>query len=199
MNPKIAFDLKCSHGKPLVCGLDEAGRGCLAGPVVAASVVFDYRKNFPFFVDDSKRLKPKERKRLFQEIIYFCEDWAVGVVGWKSIDRMNIRNAAILAIERAYSFLKIKPDIILVDGNMPLDFSVRTLNIISGDSKSFAVGAASIIAKVVRDKLMERYHRLYPVYNFLSNKGYPTPEHKKALLFYGASPIHRRTFKGVGK
>ena len=199
MNPKIAFDLKCSHGKPLVCGMDEAGRGCLAGPVVAASVVFDYRKDFPFCVDDSKKLNSKEREQLFREIISFCEDWAVGVVGWRSIDRINIRNATILAIERAYGFLGIKPDIVLVDGNMSLDFPVRTLNIVSGDSKSFAVGAASIIAKVVRDRLMERYHRLYPVYNFISNKGYPTSEHKKVLLFYGASPIHRRTFKGVGK
>ncbi|NPA15375.1 MAG: ribonuclease HII [Deferribacteres bacterium] len=197
MNPKVAFDLKLSQGKRLVCGIDEAGRGCLAGPVVAAAVVVDYSVMPDFDVDDSKKLSPSERKRLFNKISSSCH-WAVFAASWKRIDEINIRNAAIWAMIKAYSCLKIRPDVVLIDGNMKLSVSDITYNIIRGDARSFAIGAASIVAKVVRDRLMERYHLIFPEYNFSQNKGYPTRYHRRMLQEVGPSPIHRRSFRGVG-
>ncbi len=182
----------------VICGIDEAGRGCIAGPVVAAAVAFDIER-LPFIsVDDSKKLSPENREELFQKILKACVCWGVGAVGPGNIDRLNIREAAKLAMERAYRVLSLKgcrPSLVLVDGNMPISIDVASRCIVKGDGLSFSIGAASIVAKVIRDRIMSRYHKLFPHYGFASNKGYPTPFHKRAVAQWGPSAIHRLSFR----
>ncbi len=196
---RLAFDLVFrEEGFSLLAGVDEAGRGCLAGPVVAAAVVLSLDGPLPG-VRDSKTISPQEREELFELIKEEALAWAVGVVSWKAIDMVNIYQAAAEAMRRAVRSLEARPQLILVDGMNLKGLEIPTVRVIKGDDKSLSIAAASIVAKVVRDRLMVGYHRLYPQYGFDSHKGYATREHREALRLYGPCPIHRRTFKGVSQ
>jgi ribonuclease HII len=180
-------------GYRLIAGVDEAGRGPLAGPVVAGAVIL---KDFTFKsrIDDSKKLSPAARERAYKEILRKAVA-AVGVVDERTIDNINIHRATQKAMELAINNLQIPPDYIIVDGNLRLKTRCPYQSIIKGDSKSLSIAAASIVAKVTRDNLMKNFHSLYPQYNFAKHKGYPTKEHKRALKIHGPSPIHRRSFQ----
>jgi len=195
----LAFDLTfLEEGFSVLAGVDEAGRGCLAGPVVAAAVVLPLNEPLPG-VRDSKALTAQEREELFELIKEKALAWRVGVVGWKAIDSVNIYQAAAEAMRRAVKGLEVKPQLVLVDGMNLRGLDIPTVRVVKGDDKSLSIAAASIVAKVVRDRLMMGYHRLYPQYGFASHKGYATREHKEALKLHGPCPIHRRTFRGVSK
>jgi len=181
---------------PLYAGVDEAGRGPLAGPVVAAAAVFSTPPKSPF-IKDSKKLSPKGRAKALPEIYACAVDYAVGIVTHDEIDRINIHRASLLAMEKAVAGLKVRPELLLIDGKFTIKSAIPQKAVISGDALSKAIGAASIIAKTTRDALMDEYHLIYPVYNFISNKGYPTKEHIEAIRRHGPCPIHRRTFRGV--
>lgn len=180
-------------GHNLIAGIDEAGRGPLAGPVVASAVILK-DLNFTCEIDDSKRLTPKKRFRASTEI---CDKAVIGVgiVSEQIIDKINIRQATIMAMEEAVSNLNVEPDILLIDGNIKLNLPCPQKPIIRGDARSASIAAASIIAKVTRDLMMHDYHKKYPQYRFDLHKGYGTRLHIKRLKRYGISPIHRRTFK----
>jgi len=181
------------EGLTLVAGVDEAGRGCLFGDVVAAAVVFaPYR--VPEEVTDSKKLTPKKREELYEAIISSALAWAVGRVDAATVDRINIRQAARLAMKRAVENLGLTPQHLLVDAEtVPID--VPQTPIVKGDARSRTIGAASIVAKVTRDRLCEReWEALYPGYGIASHKGYATREHVRALLELGPTPLHRKTF-----
>ena len=198
-DPRLAFDLAFwEEGFSVLAGVDEAGRGCLAGPVVAAAVVLPLNEPLPG-VRDSKALTAQEREELFELIKEKALAWRVGVVGWKAIDSVNIYQAAAEAMRRAVKGLEVKPQLVLVDGMNLRGLDIPTVRVVKGDDKSLSIAAASIVAKVVRDRLMMGYHRLYPQYGFASHKGYATREHKEALKLHGPCPIHRRTFRGVSK
>lgn len=184
-------------GYPLVGGCDEVGRGPLAGPVVAAIVVFE--RAFIAELADSKALAEKKRLRLNKEVLSAAKAIGIGVVDNGIIDKINILNGTKLAMDRAYRRLRIKPDFLLVDALEPpgLARRVKLEGLVKGDCRSAAIAAASIVAKVYRDKLMAWYHNTYPQYNFLGNKGYPTREHFQALAEYGHCPLHRLSFRGV--
>lgn len=188
------FDLKyLSDEIEFIAGCDEAGRGPLAGPVVAAAVVFP--NDFYYEeIDDSKKLTEKQREKLFPIILQNAAACSVASVSHGLIDKLNILNASLLAMKTAVKRLKFSPDLILVDGNNAFDFSVPVIPVIKGDSKSFSIAAASIIAKVVRDRIMKRLDVYYPVYNWKKNKGYPTKRHIEAIKIYGQTPLHRKTF-----
>lgn len=185
------------RGIRLLCGIDEAGRGPLAGPVVAAAVVFDKKVKIRG-VDDSKKLPQIERREeLYEKIMNQAAAVGIGIVDNGKIDRINILAATLMAAQEALKGLKENPDYIITDflkikrAPAPVEFFA------GGDSKSHAIGAASIIAKVTRDRIMIAEHEKYPYYNFARNKGYGTPEHLIALQKYGPCPIHRLTFNGV--
>lgn len=184
-----------SSGYRLIAGIDEAGRGPLAGPVVASAVIlkaFDFRAD----IDDSKKLSAKKRERAFHEIRKKAFV-GVGIVDEKTIDKINIYRATIKAMELAIADLEIPPDYVLVDGRVKLATKCPTKCITKGDSKCLSIAAASIIAKVTRDSLMVEYHEKYPQYGFSRHKGYPTKFHKTALKNHGPSPIHRISFQPV--
>ncbi len=193
MNPEEEWYKK---GYRYIAGIDEAGRGPLAGPVVAAAVIFepDY---FNPWIRDSKSLSPQKREELFDKIREEAVAIGVGIVDEREIDRINILNATIKAMEKAVLDLKKTPDLLLIDGNISLSLNIPQFHLIDGDRRVLSISAASIIAKVTRDRIMEGYHKRYPQYNFSSNKGYPTREHLEALRHYGPCEIHRRSFKGV--
>tara|TARA_B100001175_G_scaffold56137_1_gene45224 strand:- start:2334 stop:2879 length:546 start_codon:yes stop_codon:yes gene_type:complete len=177
----------------IIAGTDEVGRGSLAGPVVAAAVIL---KEKIYGLEDSKKLTPKKRDELSEEIFkksYF----GYGVVSNKKIDQINILKASLLAMKRAILNLPIRPSLVLIDGTYKLDLNIPMETIIGGDSCEDTISAASIIAKVYRDKLMVKYDMKYPDYNFKSNKGYGTKDHLSSLKVFGYSDIHRKTFKGV--
>lgn len=177
-------------------GIDEAGRGPLAGPVVAAAVVLP-KNHFIEGVDDSKRLSHLQRVRLFDQILEHALDYGIGIVDHTVIDQINIYQAAKKAMIMALQKIEHPIDLILTD-HLPLIIpGKKVIPITKGDSKSASIAAASIIAKVTRDKLMEDFHLKYPQYGFNKHKGYPTKEHKKMLTLYGPSPIHRKTFNPV--
>ncbi len=183
-------------GIRLICGVDEAGRGCLAGPVVAAAVVVDVDHTIPLIgVTDSKQLSPQKRAELVPLLKESVVEWAIGVASWRFIDANNIRQGALWAMKRAIGLLNESPQLVLVDGRDMLEIPFRVMPLVKGDAKSYSVAAASILAKVTRDTLMLRYHRLFPHYRWDKNKGYPTREHRMALQEVGASPIHRRSFR----
>lgn len=185
------------QGFKWIAGIDEAGRGPLAGPVVAAAVILPVNLSLPG-VDDSKRLTHKQRLELYDEIQVRALAMAVGVASNDEIDRFNVLQATFVAMKRALGALRISPDYVLVDGNLLIPgISIPQQAIPKGDQLSVSISAASIIAKVKRDSIMDKYHEEYPVYNFRSNKGYGTVEHRKAIRKYGCCPIHRKTFKGV--
>ena len=178
----------------LVAGIDEVGRGPLAGPVVAAVCVFQsgftHKK-----INDSKKLSAKMRDNLYEEIISLACGWAIVAVGPEMIDRINIRNATKLAMSLALK--RVTADRALIDGNMLIDTDLPQTTVIGGDGLCVEIGAASIIAKVWRDRLMAHYDQIYPGYGLAGHAGYPTPAHKAAVATLGPSPIHRRTFAGV--
>lgn len=180
----------------LLCGVDEVGRGALAGPVVAASVILKPFSRI-FGLDDSKKLSPKKRGKLFKEIKKRAIAYAVALVDWEEIDRINIREASFQAMRKAISRLKVHPELAFIDGFEIPRLSIPQKGIPKGDSKSASIAAASILAKVTRDKIMERFHLLYPEYNFKAHKGYPTKEHIKNLKLFGPCPIHRRSYRPV--
>ncbi len=189
--------MNCCLLTGLVGGVDEAGRGPLAGPVVSSCVIW---KNLPEDkkgVADSKLLKEKARSGLFSWIIESAFMVGVGIASHEEIDDINILQASLLSMERAISATGVNPELILIDGNRNLVHYSQSKAIVKGDRKCFYIASASIVAKVVRDRIMSNYHYLYPEYNFRKHKGYPTKDHEAAIVQHGVSPIHRRTFRGV--
>lgn len=176
-----------------VCGIDEAGRGPLAGPVVAGAVILPKDEKI-LYVNDSKKLSEKKREMLYDEIMSRALAVGVGIVGPERIDEINILQATYEAMRMAVAQLKVQPDILLNDAVTIPDLKVRQVPIVKGDAKSVSIAAASIIAKVTRDRLMREYGQVFPEYEFASNKGYGTKSHIEALKTYGPTPIHRRTF-----
>lgn len=184
-------------GLKLVAGVDEAGRGPLAGPVVAAAVILP--KNFSIKgLRDSKKLTPKTREKFCVRILKAARSVGIGVIDEKTIDRINILNATHLAMREAVLNLNVFPDHILVDGNFRIKgLKIPQTPIVGGDDRASAIACASIVAKVSRDKMMEEYCRMYPGYKFSKHKGYGTREHFRILKEKGPSPIHRKTFEPV--
>ncbi len=178
-----------------ICGVDEVGRGPLVGPVVASAVILP--KNYYIEgLTDSKKLSKKKRESFFEIINKDALAIGIGVVDNKKIDEINILEASRLAMKIAVNNLKIKPDVILTDA-MKLDIGIPEEDIIKGDLKSITISAASVIAKVTRDKMMEELHEKYPMYNFIKNNGYPTKEHVEAIKKYGIIEEHRKTFNPI--
>jgi ribonuclease HII len=184
------------QGYKLVAGLDEVGRGPLAGPVVAACVVLPADCRDRIF-RDSKQLSPDERLLLYDALMDMNAALGIGICTEKEIDMLNILQASLQAMRKAIAQLTVRPDFLLVDGTFPVPVSIMQQTLIKGELKSVSIAAASIVAKVTRDRLMEKYHQQYPRYNFKRNKGYATAEHRRALREYGPCAIHRRTFRGV--
>jgi len=182
--------------KTNIAGVDEAGRGPLAGPVVSAAVIFD--KNFVIEgINDSKKISAKKREILFYEIIENCLSYGIGVVHENEIDKINILEATYLSMKKAIGSLNIIPDQILIDGPRSNIKQFPVEHIVNGDQLSHSIAAASILAKVYRDKIMLEYDKLFPEYCFKNNKGYGTKKHIEALLKYKISPIHRKSFNIV--
>ncbi len=184
------------QGYRIVAGVDEAGRGPLAGPVVAAAAILD-AGNPIAGLDDSKKLSPKKRDLLFDVLQNKAVALGVGIAGPDEIDRINILQASLLAMKRAVDDMAMQPDILLIDGLFKIPSDLPQEAITKGDSRSASIAAASIIAKVTRDRLMQTYHETYPEYGFAGHKGYPTKAHKAAIRQHGCCPIHRCSFKGV--
>lgn len=185
-----------TRGLKWIAGVDEAGRGCLAGPVVAAAVILPPELDLAG-VNDSKLLDEPTRERLAPLIRAGALAWAVAQASPEEIDRLNILHASLLAMRRALEQLAFPPEFVLIDGNQKLPGWAAQRTIVKGDSLCFSIAAASILAKVERDRCMTELGALYPGYGLELHKGYPTPAHKAALLERGPSPIHRRTFRGV--
>ena len=181
------------QGLQVICGVDEAGRGPLAGPVCAAAVILPKHLEIPGLTD-SKKLSDKRRRELFPEIQRQAIAYGIGFASEKEIDEINILKATFLAMERALAQLPITPELVLIDGNRERDFGLPAKTVIKGDSLSTNIAAASILAKVSRDDLMLEMAREYPQYGFEIHKGYGTKAHYAALRMYGPCPIHRRTF-----
>lgn len=179
-------------------GCDEAGRGCLAGSVYAAAVIFpeNYQNEE---LNDSKKLTDKRRKQLREIIQRDAVAWAVGIVTPEEIDKINILNASILAMHRALDQLKVRPEAVIIDGNRFKPYqSLPHTTIVKGDGKYLSIAAASILAKTYRDDYMDKLAVEYPQYDWLSNKGYPTKKHREAIRQYGITPYHRKTFNMLG-
>jgi ribonuclease HII len=184
------------QGVELICGVDEAGRGPLAGPVVAAAVIMPAAPAVPG-LRDSKLLTPETRETLDHAIRSQALAFAVMEMGAREIERLGILAASLRAMARAVKALAVLPEMVLVDGNQPLPLDYPQQPVVKGDDRCPAIAAASILAKVHRDRCMVAYHRVYPQYNFARHKGYPTREHLEALRSWGPCLIHRRTFRGV--
>lgn len=183
-------------GYRLIAGVDEAGRGCLAGPVVAAAVILAPGRVIDG-IDDSKRLRALRREQLDRVIRSEALSIGLGVVQEETIDAVNILQATLLAMRRAISALDPPPDFVLIDGDRSPGCSTPHRAIISGDQHCISIAAASIVAKVARDRMMRAYHLAFPQYGFAQHKGYGTRDHLLAIARYGASPFHRKSFKGV--
>lgn len=191
---KIEEDIYEHGNVKYICGIDEAGRGPLAGPVVVASVVMP-RDSMIEGVNDSKKVSEKKREKLYDEIIENAISYSVGIVDQREIDRVNILNATKAGLTESVKGLKVRPDIILVDALKGIDTcGVPYESIIKGDAKCYSIAAASIIAKVTRDRIMRQWHEIYPEYNFIQHKGYGTAAHIAAIKEYGLCPLHRRSF-----
>ena len=199
MGPTDEFELEARRrGCRRIAGLDEAGRGPLAGPVVAAAVILPTRCRLAG-VNDSKQVSESERARLFDVIVSRARGIGVGIATEQEIDRLNILEATRLAMRRALASLTTSPDYLLIDAVVLPDVTIPSRSIVKGDTLSLSIAAASIVAKVTRDRMMVAYHRAYPEYNFLSHKGYGTEEHLQRLAQYGPCAIHRRSFAPVAQ
>lgn len=177
-----------------ICGIDEAGRGPLAGPVVVGAVILP-ENSFIEGINDSKKISEKKRERLYEQIVNEAIAYSVGIVDQKKIDEINILNATKLGVKIAIDGLKQKPNIIMIDALNNLDTSgIPYISIIKGDAKNYCISAASIIAKVTRDRIMRQWDEIYPVYGFAKHKGYGTAEHIKQIKENGPCMLHRKTF-----
>lgn len=192
--PSFAYENRL---KGLIAGVDEVGRGPFAGPVVAAAVILD-RDNVPDGLKDSKLLSKKIREHLFDEILN-CAQVGIGEASPEEIDTHNILQATFLAMRRAVENLPKKPDHLLVDGNRDPKILLSTQLIVKGDTISFSISAASIVAKVTRDRTMRAYSKTYPHYGWETNSGYGTAQHRKGLIEHGVTPLHRRSFAPIRK
>ncbi|MDA3861812.1 MAG: ribonuclease HII [Melioribacteraceae bacterium] len=182
-----------SSSVKVIAGVDEAGRGPLAGPVVAAVTIFDVNTIIPK-INDSKKLSEKIREELYDEIISQAISYGIGIVHQKEIDEINILQATLKAMQLAVAELKTTPDLILIDGNKAFNSNIPTQTIVKGDSKSFSIAAASILAKVTRDRIMVAESKKHPEYLWSKNKGYGTKEHIQAIKKHGATKLHRKSF-----
>ncbi|HAM34046.1 MAG TPA: ribonuclease HII [Deltaproteobacteria bacterium] len=193
----VGFEARArSRGYSAPAGVDEAGRGPLAGPVVAAAVIFPPGYSHPG-IRDSKKLSPRQRERLFTVITADAVAFGIAHATHEEIDSLNILRASLLAMRRAVDALALPPDFLFIDGNRPIPSDVPQETLVGGDDRCLSVAAASILAKVARDRMMVEYDLLYPGYGLSAHKGYPTREHLEAIRRLGPSPIHRRTFRGV--
>ncbi|MDO9576713.1 MAG: ribonuclease HII [Candidatus Cloacimonadales bacterium] len=182
---------------PIIAGVDEAGRGPLAGPVIVAAVILNESIKI-IGLNDSKKLSAQKREFLFDQIIEIALDYKIEIIPVEVIDEINILQASLLGMERACNSLKIKPDLCLIDGNrIPKNMKYKAEAIIKGDGKLASIAAASILAKVTRDRIMIELHQKYPEYNFLKNKGYPTRDHIAAINEFGILDCHRKTFSPI--
>ena len=197
MDATDEYEIKAfQRGFKAIAGVDEVGRGPLAGPVVAAAVILPIGyKNKD--IRDSKQLPSKQREKLYEIIKNDALSMSLGIVDSLTIDKINILQASLLAMKQAVMSLPISADYLLIDGNKRIDMSLEQETIVDGDCLSLSVAAASIIAKVSRDRIMEIYHQQYPQYNFLNNKGYGTREHREAIRAHGCCEIHRQSFAPV--
>ena len=182
-------------GKKIIIGLDEAGRGPMAGPLVVAGVIFK-EGYYNDLINDSKQLSEKKREQLYDLIIENALAYHIEVIDIEEVDKLNVYQASRTGMIRCVEKISLKPDFALTDA-MPLGDTIEHLSIIKGDALSLSIGAASILAKVTRDRLMKDYDKIYPEYGFAKHKGYPTKAHKEALKLYGITPIHRRSFAPV--
>ncbi len=188
------YEYSCyEKGYIRVAGIDEAGRGPLAGPVVAAAVILDINNVIPG-INDSKKLSEKKREYLHQQIMAKAVAVGIGIVDELMIDTINIRNATHLAMKRAIENLSLKPDFLLIDAETLYDVDIHQMSIIKGDSLSISIAAASIIAKVERDRIVKSYEDIYPGYGFAKHKGYGTKQHIDSIKKFGLLPVHRKTF-----
>lgn len=187
------WEIEDSYTQALICGVDEAGRGPLAGPVCAAAVILPAHLQIPGLTD-SKKLTDKKRRELFPIIQDQAIAFGIGLASEAEIDEINILQATFLAMHRALSQLSVRPELALIDGNRETDFGLPVKTVVKGDSLSANIAAASILAKVTRDDIMMEQAKVYPQYGFEIHKGYGTKAHYEALRQFGACPIHRRTF-----
>lgn len=195
------FEDKYSGDYRIICGIDEAGRGPLAGPVCAGACILPADCEI-LYLNDSKKLSEKRREELFVEIKEKAVSWAVGIIDNNVIDEINILQATYRAMRSAVSQLNVEPDLLLNDAVTIPEIGIRQVGIVKGDAKSVSIAAASILAKVTRDHLMMEYDSIYPEYGFAKHKGYGTAQHMAAIREFGLTPIHRRSFitdKVLGK
>lgn len=192
--PDFEFEEKhYAEGFTAVCGCDEAGRGPLCGPVVAAAVILP-RGLVIEGLNDSKKISEKKREKLYDEIIEKAVAYGIAEATPEEIDEYNILNASMLAMRRAVEKLAVKADFALIDGNCSRGFEIATETVVKGDARSYSIAAASILAKVTRDKGCEELDRLYPMYGIAKHKGYPTKDHMAAVREHGVAPIYRKSF-----
>lgn len=186
-------------GYPAICGVDEVGRGPLAGPVVAAAVVLPSDIEI-VGLNDSKKLSHRQRQQVFDQIAELSLCCAVGIIDHADIDRINILQASLMAMRKAVCDLDKKPEIVLVDGNQPIpNLPMPQQTVVSGDAHCNSIAAASVVAKITRDKIMDEYQALFPSYSFAKHKGYPTADHLRELKENGPTEIHRKSFKPVAE
>ena len=186
-------EAKSAEGYVAICGVDEAGRGPLCGPVVAAAVILPLGEEIDG-LNDSKKLSEKKREKLFDVITEKAIAYAIAEASPAEIDEINILNASMLAMRRAVEALSVKADFALIDGNCSRGFDIPTETVVKGDAKSASIAAASILAKVTRDRQCKELDKLYPQYNIAKHKGYPTKEHMDAVREHGPAPIYRMSF-----
>ena len=181
------------EGYEYICGVDEAGRGPLCGPVVAAAVILP-KHGCIEGVNDSKKISEKKREKLYDDIMKGAIAVGIGISDVDVIEKVNILNATKIAMKKAIESLSIKPDYVLIDGNQKIDIDILQETVVSGDAKSESIASASIIAKVTRDRMLRKFDEMYPEYGFAKHKGYGTKAHIEAIKKYGLTPIHRQSF-----